>query len=662
MGGRFFVSAIERLVFATVNLLNIEVKFFSCANIKDNQSPGIKTGMPINAKLNDEQYAVIYQKALTQLKRTSVNEISELHSLIHIVARTFDCPFALLTVNDDSQEKSPQLFVSSVGIAETSIDSPDSFCRFIYASGELQIAEDACNDTRFQHSEQILKKQLRFCAGCPISLNGSDVIGALCIYDNQVRTFDTAQQESLRQFALVVEGLLRSHLNWLQATIAFDEADQARALSERKEAMFAEVAKVSGVGGWEYEVATNELYWTQQTRDIVGVGPDYKPSMQNGFSFFAPEAREIIEDRVNEALQSNGIWSSELPFITNQGKHIWVKTTGQALFKNGELYRMVGAFQDISERKLLEQKMSENERLMQAQNNELSAIVNNIPQGVAVYDVGGLLKYWNVQHVTLYDQQPGEVYIRAPFGEFIRMRFEHGEIEENPQELLAKMMQHFEKNEPLRTVIRLKSGKIVAALYSQLPDKGWICTSEDITEQEINREKIHYAAHHDTLTGAANRTQFNLYAEEALQNAQLGNRYHMLMLIDLDYFKEVNDTYGHTAGDEVLKAVSQRLHESVRETDLVCRFGGDEFAVLMTGPHRLKQIAEKMAKRIISSVSKPYLAVGKEVTIGVSIGLSWIEPQDSSLSEVLKRADLALYAVKNQGRNGYQFYHPSMDE
>jgi diguanylate cyclase (GGDEF)-like protein/PAS domain S-box-containing protein len=512
--------------------------------------------------------------------------------------------------------------------------------------------ENAQSDPRFENNTYIVGKDLHFCMGCPISLTGTDTVGALCIFDHKIRTLSEHQQQLFRQFGQVVEGLLRSNLDWLYSQLAFDDIQVQRSLTARKEDLLDEIAKATGVGGWEYDLETEELFWTKQTRAIVGVDSDFIPTMESGFSYFAPEAQEIIADTVEKAMSTDGMWVSELPFINAQGKHMWVKTTGQGIYKEGKLCRLIGAFQDVSARKMLEQKVSENERLMQSKNNELSAIMEHIPQGVAVYDSRGLLKYWNTKHTEIYHQAIADVKIRQPFTDFLNWHYQEEATDELPEELIAEMKSVFIAGETLRRLYYLKSGSIVEALFSELPDKGWICTSEDITEQEKIRERIHYAAHHDTTTGLANRAKFTEYIEKNLKKYPK----HILMLIDLDFFKEVNDTFGHPVGDEVLKSVARRLRRCVREKDMVCRFGGDEFAIILNDIENLEDVAQVMAKRIVESIGKPYRILDHEITIGVSIGMSTIKDDDSQLVQAMKRADAALYAVKHRGRNGYQFY------
>lgn len=601
-------------------------------------------------------YSEVYNQALEQLKTEKIAQLPALNTLINIVSDVFHCPTALLSIYDKTQEYATSIIVSSVGLQQEDFDKPYSFSRYVYDSASFIMVEDATKDDRFKQNAYIKKHQLKFCTGCPITLDGNEVIGTLCILDTSARLLSNEQQHRLKQFKDIVESLLQANLNWLQMQLACAKVEQARAYLMRKEALSEEVAKVSGVGSWEYDIETNALYWSPQTRDIIGVDTNFKPSLDSGFAFFAPEAQDIIRKTVDTAIESNKIWSSELPFINNQGKHMWVKTTGHGVYENGALCRLIGAFQDVSERKLLEQKMSESERLMQAKNDELSAIVNHIPQGVAVYDMRGLLKYWNNQHCDIYAINGSHIRIRQSFREFLSHRYNSQETIDNPDKTMDEMYAAFDNDQSFLQRFQLQSGAIIEALYSSLPDSGWICTSVDITEQEKSKEKIHYAAHHDSLTGLANRASFNEYTDKLLANTQRDIDNHILMLIDLDYFKAVNDTYGHLAGDEVLKEVANRLKNTVRDNDLVCRFGGDEFALVISGSHNLHETAEELAQRIVESIAQPFTFNHPAIHIGVSIGMSTIETHDTSLNNTMKQADAALYKVKERGRNGYQLY------
>jgi diguanylate cyclase (GGDEF)-like protein len=167
-------------------------------------------------------------------------------------------------------------------------------------------------------------------------------------------------------------------------------------------------------------------------------------------------------------------------------------------------------------------------------------------------------------------------------------------------------------------------------------------------------------AHHDALTGLANRVLLRSHIETALQRHRRQGEDAALLLIDLDHFKTVNDTLGHGAGDELLRSVAQRLQGCVREVDTVARLGGDEFAVLQVAVDSRGGIAG-FARRVVEALSAPYQLDGRPAKIGVSVGIGRaVDCQD--IEQMFHNADLALYRVKAEGRNGYRLFEPEMDE
>lgn len=177
----------------------------------------------------------------------------------------------------------------------------------------------------------------------------------------------------------------------------------------------------------------------------------------------------------------------------------------------------------------------------------------------------------------------------------------------------------------------------------------------------IRLARLEQIALHDPLTGLANRLQFEKRLKQEVHHASLRDSQFAMHMIDLDKFKPVNDTLGHAAGDALLKEVSQRLMQLVRSQDTVARLGGDEFVVIQAGISN-KQAARLMADRIVREVAKPYEILGHKVEIGTSVGVA-VFPEDSSdESELLKQADMALYAVKKAGRNAYSLFTSTMLE
>lgn len=171
-----------------------------------------------------------------------------------------------------------------------------------------------------------------------------------------------------------------------------------------------------------------------------------------------------------------------------------------------------------------------------------------------------------------------------------------------------------------------------------------------IVEQIRNRRKLRALAHYDSLTGLANRRDFELRFRQVCTEETP----FTLWIIDLDGFKDVNDTYGHAMGDEVLKQAAQRLDKAVRQDDLVARFGGDEFVILQTDIHS-DAAAGELAKRMRRDVSAPYFVKGQKIAIDMSAGIKISRHGTEDAERALHEADQALYRVKRTGTGGYQF-------
>ncbi|MGE5493640.1 MAG: EAL domain-containing protein [Actinomycetota bacterium] len=182
----------------------------------------------------------------------------------------------------------------------------------------------------------------------------------------------------------------------------------------------------------------------------------------------------------------------------------------------------------------------------------------------------------------------------------------------------------------------------------------------DITERKAAEERIHYLAHHDALTQLPNR--FNLHGrlEQALAMAHRDKRQVAVMFIDLDRFKNINDTLGHHVGDFLLMEVARRLRESVRESDIVARLGGDEFVVVLTQADR--DSAPALAAKLVERLGEAYRVSGQELRSTPSIGISLYPDHGDNVEELMKNADMAMYHAKSMGRNNFQFFARAMNE
>ena len=183
---------------------------------------------------------------------------------------------------------------------------------------------------------------------------------------------------------------------------------------------------------------------------------------------------------------------------------------------------------------------------------------------------------------------------------------------------------------------------------------------QDVTDRMRADERIKYMAHHDLLTGLSNRALFMEKIEEAGARLRRRGETFTVFMLDLDRFKNVNDSLGHPEGDLLLKETARRLKSALRETDVLARLGGDEFAILQAGEANQRDDASALAGRINKIVSAPCDINGNKLTIGTSIGIALAPADGIEPGELMKKADLALYRAKSEGRNGHRFFDPQM--
>lgn len=215
---------------------------------------------------------------------------------------------------------------------------------------------------------------------------------------------------------------------------------------------------------------------------------------------------------------------------------------------------------------------------------------------------------------------------------------------------------------PKTNVFSREIGQRIFDFRCEPADNGaFVTVVEDVTEQRRAVHEIERIAHFDTLTNLANRFQFQRRLERDLRYIRKRGLCLALLSIDLDQFKEVNDSLGHTIGDRLLRAVADRLRDCVRSVDMVARFGGDEFCVLMHPTVHLPP-AETLAQRIIETLSQPYVIEGHTILIGASIGLC-VAPRDATSAEdLLKCGDLAMYHSKAAGRRRALWFDTAMED
>ena len=184
---------------------------------------------------------------------------------------------------------------------------------------------------------------------------------------------------------------------------------------------------------------------------------------------------------------------------------------------------------------------------------------------------------------------------------------------------------------------------------------GTYVVARDISERMASQKLIQYQAYHDVLTGLPNRALFMDRLTNAISSARRGKEKLLVMFLDLDLFKNVNDTLGHDIGDELLKKVAERLHSCLRESDTIARFGGDEFIVLLPRMES-KTMSNKLAEKIVKAIKQPFLIGPHELHVSASIGVAAYPDDGATADALIKNADIAMYHIKDQGKDGFKVF------
>ncbi len=291
------------------------------------------------------------------------------------------------------------------------------------------------------------------------------------------------------------------------------------------------------------------------------------------------------------------------------------------------------------------------EESLAAQSALLEATLGNMSQGLMVVDGDGFVAVCNRQAMAMLDLPAGMIAARPPFSQLVQYSIDQGEFTDDhgtpfdPALIL---------NENAKYERRRRNGTVLEARTAPLPTGGWVRTYTDITARATAEQMLGHAASHDTMTGCANRAGFSARLNAALVAAQRNEAGLAVLCLDLDRFKAVNDTLGHTAGDELLMAVAQRMRDCARGGDVIGRLGGDEFAVILSGSDL--DGAGTAATRMLEVIRQPYNLNGEIAHIGASIGIA-IYPTDGATAEkLLNNADTALYKAKAEGRNTWCAY------
>jgi diguanylate cyclase (GGDEF)-like protein len=283
----------------------------------------------------------------------------------------------------------------------------------------------------------------------------------------------------------------------------------------------------------------------------------------------------------------------------------------------------------------------------------LDTAIGHMSQGLLLFDSSERLIVCNDRYIEMYGLSREVVKPGCTFRALLLHRKKTGSFRGDVEHYCDEMLRNSTNSTTM--VVDTPDGRLIQIKNEPVAGGGWLATHEDVTERARAEERIAHLAHFDTLTDLPNRVSFHEYVERRLSNE---DRFAILY-IDVDEFKSINDSLGHHAGDELLKCIASRLGECVGPNDLVARLGGDEFAVVKTAVTEASDLI-LVVQNIQSAIRRPVNCCGQEVTTDASIGIAVAPDNGSSLDQLLKNADLAMYDAKSGGRRTFRFFAPEM--
>jgi diguanylate cyclase (GGDEF)-like protein len=291
---------------------------------------------------------------------------------------------------------------------------------------------------------------------------------------------------------------------------------------------------------------------------------------------------------------------------------------------------------------------------------QLSAALEGMPQGLCMFDADLRLIVCNAQFARMYALPADATEPGTPLRSILQHRLDAGMVPSRSHTFIDNELKASARAAFGATEHQLLDGRIVSMITAPLSTGGGVTIHTDVTEKRQSERQIEFLARHDALTGLANRVQLHENIQHRL--ASLGpDDWFATLCLDLDNFKNVNDTLGHPVGDALLRAVSVRLQELVGDDDLISRTGGDEFSIVLSARPNAAVAAAELAARVVDDLSKTFEVEDHQVVIGASVGIS-IAPADGiSADQLLKNADMALYRAKEDGRVKFHFFEPEMD-
>jgi diguanylate cyclase (GGDEF)-like protein/PAS domain S-box-containing protein len=433
-----------------------------------------------------------------------------------------------------------------------------------------------------------------------------------------------------------------------------ERREQERTIREQDQ-LLQEMSTLAQIGAWEIDLATDAFHWTDELARIYEIPPGLPVTPALCTACYAEEDRILIGNTLDEAAQHGKPFTIELPMVSGAGKRKWVRSICSAVFEGGRPAKLRGTVQDVTQRRDLEESMrmanliyqtsleaivvtDEDNRIVDANpaftrqtGDELRAVLGTTPRlfESRMHDAGFYERLW--QALLADDHWQGEILDRNPDGSFTA------------------------KYADIR-VIRHPDGRV----------HRHVVQFHDISEQKQKDELIWRQTNFDALTGLPNRRLFHDRLEQDLKKAQSADKGKGqglgVLLVDLDRFKEINDSYGHARGDSALVEMTRRLARCVSGDATIARLGSNMFALVVSEFDGRRHL-ETTADAVIGAIAEPLeLGPGDLAYVSASVGISVFPDDGLDAAELVRNAEQAVYLAKSAGRGRFQYFTPALQQ
>ncbi len=405
------------------------------------------------------------------------------------------------------------------------------------------------------------------------------------------------------------------------------------------------------IGSWDLDVIKDKHVWSDICKALLGLAPDSPANFEVLMNSVHPDDRKPMQDEIKAAIRENRTYACEFRVVFPDGSTHWRSSSGHAFYDDaGHAFRMSGITMDIDGRKQSEERLH-----LQAAALEAAA------NAIVITDSHGSIIWVNHAFTTMTGYSKEEVLGKNPH--MLRSG-------KQPESYYANLWSTISSGKVWQGEIvnRRKDGTTYTEEMTITPvtqsgadaKTQFVAIKQDITERKAAEKRVQFLAYYDALTGLPNRSLLQDRLAGAIASARRRNEKVALLFLDLDRFKNVNDSLGHTAGDLLLQEVAERLRRFGREQDTVARLGGDEFLIILNSVKDISDAAVA-ADRLVKSLTAGFVIQDHPLTISCSLGISIFPEHGADGETLIKNADAAMYCAKEKGRNNFQFFTKNMN-